>query len=98
MMAPDSQSVMLSLLGSVMAGTRPLGLTDSKGSVGGGVVLGFAISLPLGLPRHVFRDLGEAREGLRPTLVQNAEVHELGLVGDVQLVEDDGDFPWVGSL
>jgi hypothetical protein len=33
-----------------------------------------------------------------PTLVQNAEVHELGLVGDVQLVEDDGDFPWVGAL
>jgi len=30
--------------------------------------------------------------------VQNAEVHELRLVGDVQLVEDDGDFPWVGSL
>jgi hypothetical protein len=32
MMAPDSQRVMLSLLGSVMAGTRPLGLMDSKGS------------------------------------------------------------------
>jgi hypothetical protein len=36
--------------------------------------------------------------GLQPTLVQNAKVHELGLVGDVQLVEDDGDFPWVGAL
>ena len=30
--------------------------------------------------------------------MQNAKVHELGLVGDVQLVEDDGDFPWVGAL
>jgi hypothetical protein len=59
-----------------------------------GFVLGFAISFSL----HVFRDLGKARKGLRPTLVQNAEVHELGLVGDVQLVEDDGDFPWVGAL
>jgi hypothetical protein len=35
MMAPDSQRLMLSLFGSVMAGTRPLGLTDSKGSVVG---------------------------------------------------------------
>lgn len=34
----------------------------------------------------------------RPTLVQNAKVHEFGLVGDVQLVEHDGDFPRVGSL
>lgn len=32
MMAPDSQRLML-VFGSVMAGTRPLGLTDSKGSV-----------------------------------------------------------------
>ena len=32
MMAPDSQRVMLELFGSVMAGTRPLGLRDSKGS------------------------------------------------------------------
>lgn len=30
--------------------------------------------------------------------MQNAEVHELGLVGDVQLVEDDGNLPWVGTL
>ena len=32
MMAPDSQRVIL-VFGSVMAGTRPLGLRDSKGSV-----------------------------------------------------------------
>ena len=86
MMAPDSQRVMLSLLGSVMAGTRPLGLTDSKGSV--------VVVSGLGLSRSVLR----GRQLAAHTLVQNAKVHELGLVGDVQLVEDDGDFPWVGAL
>lgn len=32
MMAPDSHRVRLLVFGSVMAGTRPLGLRDSKGS------------------------------------------------------------------
>jgi hypothetical protein len=30
--------------------------------------------------------------------VQVAEVLEFGLIGDVELVEDDGYFPWVGAL
>jgi hypothetical protein len=88
MMAPDSKRV-TEVLGSSMAGTRPLGLTDSKGSGLGGVrrvwVLGCCW-------------IGSGFwEGLR-TLVEDAEVHEFGLVGDVQLVEDDGYFPWVGAL
>ena len=37
-MAPDSQRVR-EVCGSVMAGTRPLGLRDSKGSVRGFVLL-----------------------------------------------------------
>jgi hypothetical protein len=32
------------------------------------------------------------------TFVEVVEVLEFGLVGDVQLVEDDGHFPWVGAL
>ena len=50
MMAPDSQREMSELLGSVMAGTRPLGLTDSKGSV---VVVVVVSGLGLGLSRSV---------------------------------------------
>jgi len=89
MMAPDSQRVMLSLFGSVMAGTRPLGLTDSKGSAVRACVLDLLL---------IFLGPSWGGDGLQLALVQNAKVHELGLVGDAQLVENDGDFPWVGSL
>lgn len=44
---------------------------------------------------------GERRRGggwTRLTLLEVTEVHDLGLVGHVQLLEDDGDLPWVGAL
>ena len=34
----------------------------------------------------------------RRTFFEVGEVFEFGLVGDVELVEDDGYFPWVGAL
>ena len=32
------------------------------------------------------------------TFLEIAEVFEFGFVGDVEFVEDDGYFPWVGAL
>lgn len=32
------------------------------------------------------------------TFLQIGKIHELGVVGDIQLVHDDGDLPWVGAL
>ena len=34
----------------------------------------------------------------RRTFFEITKVLEFGLVGDVELVEDDGYFPWVGAL
>ena len=62
-----------------------MGLRDSKGSV-----------LRLCLVR---RDgCGWNGYGTTGTFFEIAEVFEFGLVGDVELVEDDGHFPWVGAL
>jgi hypothetical protein len=70
MMAPDSKRVIL-VLGSSMAGTRPLGLMDSKGS-GLRVLEGFGYCFVVGL------FLSRVR-----TFVEVAEVLEFSLVGDV---------------
>lgn len=35
---------------------------------------------------------------LKRVLLQIAEVHDLGLSRNVELIEDDGDFPWIRSL
>jgi hypothetical protein len=90
-MAPDSKRV-TEVLGSSMAGTRPLGLRDSKGSVLGWVLEGLQGRNVLCCVVVKWSVLG-----LR-TFVQVAEVLEFGLVGDVELVEDNGYFPWVGAL
>ena len=83
-MAPDSQRVR-EVFGSVMAGTRPLGLRDSKGSV-------------LWIVSRQGGNGSWWEDGMTGTFFEIAKVFEFGLVGDVELVEDDGYFPWVGAL
>lgn len=82
MMAPDSQRVS-EVFGSVIAGTRPFGLRDSKGSVW------------IVFVREEMVLVGRAG---RRTFFEITKVLEFGLVGNVELVEDDGYFPWVGAL
>lgn len=42
--------------------------------------------------------MGGERFACLRTFFEIGEVHDFGLVGDVELVEDDGYFPWVGAL
>lgn len=44
------------------------------------------------------RDAAVGVHGLEGLLVEDGEVHDLRGVGDRELVEDDGDLPWVGAL
>ena len=96
MMAPDSHKVR-DVFGSVMAGTRPLGLRDSKGSVCfWEVVRGGCLAVLFCFWGCAW--LGGGKFVCLRTFLEIGEIHDFGLVGDVELVEDDGYFPWVGSL
>lgn len=69
-----------------MAGTRPLGLTLSKGSCW--IVLVWRIEVAALL----WADVAER------TFLQVGKVHNLRFVRDVQLIHDDGNLPRVRAL